>query len=240
MMVKVKRVKRNSMIVVAAVMVAALFGAGLFPTMVNAGSDEGKAVVDKENCAECHKFSGPSEKLPIAERSKIKGPELWFAGSKFKEDGLRAWLEKPTPLFGVKFGSLEVGTNDHKALSAQNAGDVAAYLMTLKDSQIKEGVIPKKKMKKRKKMKAKSLFEKTQMCFFCHQVKRGSSTIGGFSGPTLVGAKNRLNGDWVYSFLKNPHRYYPNGRMPIFGDKAKNSFSDDDLKKLSEYVVNLK
>lgn len=240
MMVKFNRVKRNSMLVVAAVMAAALFGTSLFPAMVNAGPDEGRSLVAKENCAGCHNFEGPLEKLPIGERANIKGPDLWFVGSKLKKESLLAWLKKPEQIFGVKFGTLEIGVNEHKPLPPQDAADVSAYLMTLKDQEMATGVIPTKRMKKRKKMLTKKLFENKQKCFFCHQILRGGIPVGGFSGPSLIGAKGRLNGDWVYSFLKDPYRYYPNGKMPIYGDKATNLFSDDDLKTIAEYVVNLK
>jgi hypothetical protein len=63
--------------------------------------------------------------------------------------------------------------------------------------------------------------------------------LGGFSGPSLVKASQRLQADWIYAFLQDHRRYYPNGKCPIPGDKAFNKFTDDNRAALATYIVNI-
>lgn len=203
----------------------------------------GKGIFATKQCGECHDTSGPLKVTSIADREKLKGPALWFAGSKFQEEWLKAWLAQPISIRGVKWGTLEKGDHQHPALTPEEANKVAAYLMTLTDQYVKTGVIPDgKKMLRSKQIEAKNLFEKKQACFACHKVKVGRSgrIVGGLTGPDLTSAGSRLKGDWVYSFLKSSQTYEPFGRMPVFGDKALNKLADKDLQLLAEYVANFK
>ena len=85
------------------------------------------------------------------------------------------------------------------------------------------------------KVKAKTLFDKRKACYACHTVKtRAGKLIGGRSGPDLSMAGERLNGDWVYSYLKAPDHFEPKGRSPVF------ALSDDEAKKIAAYVVSFK
>lgn len=199
----------------------------------------GKKLFEAKQCASCHKTSGPVEALPVTERSKIKGPPLWFAGSKFRQEWLIAWLASPTPVRRVKYGSLTKGSDKHPALPAADAKEVGAYLMTLTDQALKPGVVKAKKLKRRTRIKAEKLFIKKQICFGCHQYPSKKGNIGGFAGPSLVGAGKRLKVDWVYTFMNNPSRYYANGRMPVYGDQAFNRFTEKELKLLAQYIGNL-
>lgn len=208
-----------------------------FQAPADAGA--GKAIFEAEKCGSCHATSGPVEMIPAEERAGIKGPPLWFAGSKFKPEWLAAWLEKPTPLFRVKYGTVEEGSNEHPALSAEDAAKASAYLLSLTDAELKSGVITEKKLKRRKLFRGEKLFAKKQVCFGCHQYPSKQGDIGGFTGPTMVGAGKRLQADWIYAFMNNPLRYYPNGRMPVYGDKAHDPYTDDELKLLAQYLTNL-
>ena len=208
-------------------------------------AQDGKGIFKSKGCGDCHAVEGPSKLTNIKDRVKQKGPDLWFAGSKFKTRYLKTWLEKPSDLTGVKYSELlpVKGKNSHPALSGKEASDVSNYLMTLKDKEMATGIIDdKKKMKRSALFKAGTLFQKTQVCFGCHLFKpkkRAKRAIGGFSGPSLVGAKKRLTGDWVYSYLKDQKRYVPLGRMPIYQGPTFQAYPDKDLKALAQYIVNL-
>lgn len=189
---------------------------------------EGEKVFQSKKCGDCHAISGPNKIASIADWSNRKGPDLWFAGSKFKKEWLDNWLESPEPIRGVKWNSLDAANPDkHPGLSKQEAGEVAGYLMDLKDNDVKANTANKKV----KKVKAKKLFEEKQACYTCHKVKVKRKTLGGVSAPTFVGAKNRLNPDWIAAFLKNPGRYEPKGRMPNFSYLA-----DEDIATLAGYI----
>lgn len=206
----------------------------------------GRDIFKGHGCDACHVVEGPSNLHKIKERVKQKGPDLWFAGSKFKPGYLKTWLEKPSNPYGIKYSTLlpeKAKEHHHHPLSAEEASDVANFLMTLKDEKMATGIIDdKKKMKRSAMFKAGTLFQKKQVCFGCHLFKpkkRAKRAIGGFSGPSLEGAKKRLTGDWVYSYLKDQKRYVPVGRMPIYQGPEFKAYSDDELKALARYIVNL-
>lgn len=217
--------------------------AAFFALPAHGSPAEGKKLFAAKGCGGCHLTAGPSKVKSIADWRKRKGPDLWFAGSKFKAAWLPGWLKKPTPIRGTEWGTLKRGKTQHVGLSAGEAAAVAGYLMTLTDSGMKTGVIKKrKKMKRRKRLKAKKLFEKAQACYACHRtpVKRGKKVrriVGGFTGPTLVAASKRLKADWIYSFLRKPQTYEPFGRMPVYGNKVAKKFSKKSLKLLAEYIA---
>jgi mono/diheme cytochrome c family protein len=207
-----------------------------------AAAQEGEALY-KQKCLSCHAIS-TAKKVTIKERTSSKGMPLWFAGSKFNKEWLETWLASPQPIFGVKWGTLEKGAYSHPAVNAAEAKQLADYLMTLVDAKVETGTtepLPKSRGKRRSFMgRTAQLFEKHQGCYACHRyLNKRNQELGGFSGPSLVGASKRLQADWVYAFLKDPRRYYPNGSCPIPGDKAFNKFTDKNRIDLATYIVNI-
>ncbi|MBT3352577.1 MAG: cytochrome c [Nitrospinaceae bacterium] len=209
--------------------------------------EAGKNIFGERNCSACHLASGPENKIPVTERTAIKGPSLWFAGSKFRSGYLAAWLAAPKSFRGVKWGTMNKGTTPHPALPKGEAGAVAAYLESLRDSEMPRDVINvEKKISRRDLRTARILFQKKQPCYACHRVKirktvyRRPIKLGGFSGPHLIDAGLRLQPDFIVAFLKNPARYNPNGRMPVYSDKAFTRLSDKDIIALAAYISSFK
>ncbi|MGD9009300.1 MAG: cytochrome c [Desulfobacteraceae bacterium] len=208
----------------------------------NAAAQDAEALY-KQKCLSCHAVS-PAKKVSINERASSKGMPLWFAGSKFNKEWLETWLASPQPIFGVKWGSLEKGAYNHPAVDASEAKPLAEYLMTLVDDQVKAGTtapLPKSRGKRKSFLgRTAQLFEKHQGCYACHRyLNKRNQELGGFSGPSLVKASERLQSDWVYAFLKDPRRYYPNGSCPIPGDMAFNKFTDENRAAIATYIVNI-
>lgn len=174
----------------------------------------------------------------------MKGMPLWFAGSKFNQAWLETWLASPQPIFGVRWGTLEKGAYHHPVVDAAEAKELAGYLMTLVDAQVKTGTtvsLPKSRGQRRSFLgRTAQLFEKHQGCYACHRyLNKRDQELGGFSGPSLVKAGQRFQADWVYAFLKDPRRYYPNGACPIPGDMAFNQYTDENRAALATYIVNI-
>jgi mono/diheme cytochrome c family protein len=208
----------------------------------NAAAQEAETIY-KNKCLSCHAIS-PAKHVSIKKRASIKGMPLWFAGSKFNKEWLESWLVTPQPIFGVKWGTLEKGAYNHPAVEASEAKSLAEYLMTLVDGKVKAGTsvsLPKSRGKRRSFLgRTAQLFEKHQGCYACHRyLNKRNQELGGFSGPSLVRASKRLQGDWVYAFLQDPRRYYPNGKCPIPGDAAFNKFTDENKAALATYIVNI-
>lgn len=205
--------------------------------------ERGEEVFRQRGCGGCHTVTGPEKKLSVTERDHIKGPTLWYAGSKFQAGYLKGWLEKPEAFRGVQYGTMRMGKTPHPALSAEEAALVAAYLESLKDNAMRTDVVPDwKKIPRRVLRRARILFQKKQPCYGCHKVKirktvyRRPIELGGFSAPHLIDAGLRLQPDFIVAFLKNPKRYNPNGRMPIYGDKAYTELNEKDFIALAAYI----
>ncbi|MGH7407552.1 MAG: c-type cytochrome, partial [Candidatus Methylomirabilales bacterium] len=124
---------------------ACVLGAGLGAAPASAqeaAPGAGELLFAERGCAACHAVLGPAPLLPVTEREAERGPALWDAGNKFRPAWLRTWLEKPTPIRQVRYGTLEKGTNPHPALRAEEAAAIAAYLLTLRDPGVPTGLIP--------------------------------------------------------------------------------------------------
>ena len=212
-------------------------------TSVQAAAD-GKAIVF-DGCVSCHNATGPAV-TTFEGVLKRKAPDLFYAGSKFNRSWLVRWLQKPTLIrrAGVMFLN-HVATEGGKdtvrgdsiktcpvKLASQEAETVADYLMTLKDTAMKTGIIdPAKKFSK---SKARRLFTKQLPCVACHTARCGKRTKGGISGPDLTEAGNRLNPDWIYARIENPQHWDPKTWMPKF------ELSHRKLELLTLFVSSMK
>jgi mono/diheme cytochrome c family protein len=74
------------------------------------------------------------------------------------------------------------------------------------------------------------LYENKYGCNGCHSI----GPDGGKVGPALDRAGFRLNGTWVYRWLKNPQAMNAETRMPALG------LSDSDAKAVTLYLTTLK
>lgn len=208
-------------------------GAAMLLMFAAPGFAAGDAVFKDKNCNSCHYTTGPAQEKSIADQLAKKGPELWYAGSKFQKDWLVAWLQDPKPIRELKYNSLsEKNAGDHPKLSAGEAGEVGGFLMGLTSDLVTAGTI-----KAKYSPKAKLIFTKKMPCSGCHKYpdKRGNIS-GGLSGPTLVGASTRLNPDWIYAYLANTTTFKPFRDMPDF----KGPLSDAQMKLVSAFVANFK
>lgn len=186
----------------------------------------GGDAIFKKSCASCHYTDGPAKEKTIADQLAKKGPELWYAGSKFQKDWLAAWLQDPKPIRHLQYNSLtDKNKGDHPKSSAGDAAALTDYLMGLKSSEVKAGVIKKAKASPQ----AKQIYNKKMPCTGCHSTEDG----GGLSGPTLAGAGKRLNPDWVYAYLANIKHFKPVRDMPDFASVI----NPKDLEKLAEYIA---
>jgi mono/diheme cytochrome c family protein len=202
----------------------------IVPIMATAA--DGKEIFEANNCASCHYTEGPAREKTIADQLAKKGPELWYAGSKFQSAWLEEWLQKPTVIRPMQYNSItEKNPDNHPELAAADAKAVSDYLMALTSDVVEAGVI-----KPKKNPKGKLIFNKKMPCGGCHQYTSRKKVKGGMTGPTLIGAKKRLNPDWIYAYLKNPKVFKPVKMMPVFSG----ILSDKDMKSVSAYVANFK
>lgn len=220
----------------SAVAVAAL---GLVAS-ASAGAQNGLAIVESQ-CTACHAVARPG-KSGLDHLWQRKGPDLHYAGSKFNQAWLEKWLENPTRIRPtgelytkhVKATDAEDVIDEstlepHMQLSSADAKAVAAYLMTLKaaDGLIETGAYKGAAVSP---SMGGMFFNKLRGCGACHAAKPGA---GGASGPELHTAGERLQPDYVYSYIKNPQGFDPGVWMPRL------SLSEPDLQRLTGYIVQL-
>ena len=223
-------VKRSKGARILALSLMAAVAVGFNPSEGNADAAAGKKVFDGKKCEGCHYTKGPAREKTIADQLKKKGPELWYAGSKFKKEWLAKWLQDPKPIRPLAYNSLtKKNAGKHPKLSAGDAAGVTDYLMGLTSKDVPSGVITPKKS-----LKGKLVFTKKMPCAGCHQYKKRKKIVGGLTGPSLVGAGERLNPDWIYAYMKSPKVFKPVKMMPVFTG----ILSDKQMKDVSTFVAN--
>lgn len=204
----------------------------LLAQAAQAGEADGKKVFESKKCAVCHDISGKDKSVTIKDQLAKKGPELWYAGSKFKAGFLEGWLADPKPIRPLVYYSLTArNKGDHAKLAPSEANNVAAYLMSLKASEKPAGIIAQESPKGR------ITFIKKYACYGCHEVigARGI-VVGGLTGPSLVNTGARLSPDWIYAYLSNAKYYKPVKDMPEYAG----IMSDVEMRELASYVATMK
>lgn len=192
----------------------------------------GEQVFTDNKCSDCHYTQGPATEKTIADQLAKKGPELWYAGSKFQKAWLEKWLQDPQPIRPLAYNSLtEENPGDHPKLAGGDAGAVTEFLMSLTSDKVEAGVI-----KPKRNPKGRLIFVKKMPCSGCHQFPSKKKFKGGRSGPSLVGAGERLNPDWIYAYLKETKTFKPVRMMPVFEGVLR----DKDMKAVAAYVANFK
>jgi len=78
--------------------------------------------------------------------------------------------------------------------------------------------------------RGKQIYSNKYGCNACHRV----GEAGGIVGPALDRAGFRLNGTWVFRWVKYPQAMKPETRMPNLG------LSDDDAKAVTMYLTTLR
>ena len=110
----------------------------------------GGDAIFKKSCVSCHYTDGPAKEKTIADQLAKKGPELWYAGSKFQKDWLAAWLQNPKPIRPLKYNSLtEKNAADHPKSSAGDAAAITDFLMGLTSPKVAAGKIKAKVPRRR-------------------------------------------------------------------------------------------
>ena len=198
----------------------------LYPPMLSHAS-----LIEEKKCASCHRLT--------KKENEKKGPDLFYAGNKFKSPWLEKYLQNPVTLRkagtihnpGFLKGERE---NNHPSLSKEDAGKITQELMqmTLPDLPVEELPDP---LNKGQKAKTKYEFERTFSCISCHQsLNLAGKPRGGISGPSLVDAGNRLQANWVAVWLKNPKTFSKKSRMPVY------KMDDETRLRFTRFIMTLK
>lgn len=99
-------------------------------------ADSGEKTV-KSMCVQCHRIEGKP-----APRKTKNAPDLIWAGNKYRQEWLVAWLQKPEfKHYPIGYDFRPERKKPHLAVPADQAKAVAAFLAKQSDARIKVGVM---------------------------------------------------------------------------------------------------
>ncbi len=201
---------------------------------------DGNAILNKD-CVSCHNLKGPAPQT-LKELWARKGPDLFYAGNKYREEWLVEWLQKPQRIRpagefyrqhikrGEKRDEVDESTlKDHVAMSKDDATAVAAALIQLKP---KSDLIAKEKIEPGtiSPFMGEMVFDKFLGCMACHRYEPDE---GGLSGPELYTAGKRLQREYIASYIRSPQAWDPKIWMP------NKHVSDVNIQKLVYFLEGL-
>lgn len=215
----------------------ALAAVWLCSVPIAAHAGDGAAVAASQ-CGACHQMTAPAQDSIEARRQRT-APPLYYAGDKFREDWLVAWLQAPQRIRPTgDFAAAHVthtaegdvinsaSLPDHPAFDAATASAVAAYLMTLKPNAALIAAVDYTPGTVSPRMGAMD-FVKFKGCGACH---RDTPAEGGMSGPELHTAWQRLQPEFIVSYIDDPTAWEPHSIMPVKHLQAK------QIHKLADYL----
>ena len=174
----------------------------------------GQHLLSELGCAGCHQLG--QEKLPPKESARhCRAPAARFPAS----GSTVGWPIQEVTFLRRRCRGMTSIARRFQALSA--------YLMTFRDPAIdalpepKETTIP-----------GNSIYRESQ-CIVCHVTKEDTqgNPIGGTVGPDLRKIGNKVNQRWLVAFLKNPHGFQPNTKMPDY------RFTDKQAADLAQFIM---
>ena len=168
---------------------------------------KGREIIEKSGCFGCHK-------MPLFEGRKKPGPSLDKLGSKVNKKWLVAWLSNPR-------NYLEKPKMPKINLSQEDIDLLSDYLMSSKD----ERLLSKLEGEGDPEM-GKVRFRESR-CITCHSVNGRGGTLA----PELGNVVSKVNREWIFRFITEPHYYQPKSKMPRYG------FSHQEALDITEYIM---
>ncbi len=152
---------------------------------------KGKRLFIKLGCHGCHLADGYSKEAKV-------GPRLLRVGKKVDPSWLYRWIKKPKKYL-PKTRMPDFSFNDRDAMAA------TAYLLAASEENYELPV----KYESGDPDKGKKLFESVG-CQGCHELNGKGETFG----PDLSRIGNKVDGDWLVTWISSPHSYNSESRMP--------------------------
>ncbi|MBZ5559084.1 MAG: cytochrome c [Acidobacteriia bacterium] len=146
---------------------------------------EGRRLIVESGCFSCHE-------IPGFEGMTFRGPSLDSIGYKVRPAWLTSWLKDPK-------GYLPQSKMGNFRLSSDEIGSLQGFLLSQR-AQVpldSTGV----DWKKADTANGRALFGELR-CVSCHAV----NGRGGTAGPELTRIGDKVRRDWLFSYLKDPHR----------------------------------
>lgn len=172
-------------------------------------------IVEKYSCFSCH---------VINDRGFLLATDLSREGSQVQPDWVKNYFKVPysmRPVLTERMPNLYLSDAEIETV-------VNYFDMVLRDDEVDWVKIDVKNPQLI--MEGETLFFEKYGCQACHQV----GGKGGYVGSPLDRTGNRLTAGWVYSWIKNPQKYYPETIDPNAG------LSDQEAQAITAYLMSLK
>jgi mono/diheme cytochrome c family protein len=175
--------------------------------------NHGQRLVSQLGCAGCHQLD------PGAQGVKV-GPPLSRTGSQVSRKWLAGWLANPRSY-------LPKAKMPRFDLQGEAVESLSAYLMTFRDPSIDGSPVAEGNPE------AGATINREAQCIVCHVTKEDSAgnPVGGVLGPDLRKIGNKVERRWLVAFLKNPHAYRPDTKMPGY------KFDDQQAADLAQFML---
>ena len=209
-------------------------------TGVDNATAAGEAIV-RQNCAACHAVDAIDyEALGVQERLDREAPPLYYAGNKYREQWLVEWLQGPKAIHPAGYLRLEVlqavsqedavpngEIVDHPELNEDEAELAVEFLMSLRPHNDLLEASGYSAGETAMRM-AMLHFRRFNACSACHRDEDGN---GGISGPELYTAGDRLQPQFLASFIADPTAWDPHTAMPASG------LNPGAVHRLADYLI---
>jgi mono/diheme cytochrome c family protein len=203
---------------------------------------EGRRLINRYNCVGCHVVDGKGGAIraryeeqmsmapPILNGEGAKVQSNWFYGFLKEPVSIRPWLKVRMPTFG---------------LEDDEATGIVEYFMALDGIEkpyvhIADANIPAENIEGGKLLMSEEYFG----CFSCHQQgdRKPEGPPDGWA-PDLAMARQRLNPDWIITWLHDPQKLQPGTKMPSFypgGPEDVLGGSDErQIRAMRDYILTL-
>lgn len=171
----------------------------------------GRTLMEKSGCFACHSARGHED-------FRSDAPPLNAIAVKTGGEWLQRWLSDPK---GVDANA----TMPNFRLTKQDIRDLSHYLFSRPvPPQLRQAVEAAANEPAGDSARGKTLFAESR-CISCHTVEGK----GAGSAPELGKIGSRATRAWLIAFLRDPHAFNPQTRMPQYG------FTDADVRDLVAY-----
>lgn len=167
-------------------------------------------------CMSCHQIHGKG--------GDISKAPLTFEGSRVRRDWLVDYLLRPSTIRPILTDRMIPLLMPEETVRFMADFIENVYVDNEIPGEIFPGGLPADGVKRGRK-----LFFERYGCQSCHSLEGR----GGYFGPTLDGAGERLESGWVVWWLRGPHRWQPDVRCPDYG------LDEDDSRDLAAFVVSI-
>jgi mono/diheme cytochrome c family protein len=184
--------------------------------------NRGRELLARYGCVRCHTVNLPDGKRMMATDDP---PSLRHIAQKTSREWMYAWIKNPQAYAAT-------ATMPNFQLSDDDARDVSAFLVAQSTPLAELEKTPATKTLATADASAGPSLYGESFCASCHAVQNAAGAlVGGDVGPELTRIGNKVNPEWLASWLRNPSVYDADTKMPHY------RFDDKQVATLTGFLM---